>query len=74
VFVKLSSGASVLLIAEEARKAHPRIALRYRLPGDRSEDLPVPSATVSKTKKLRKKPVKVAASAAARRKSAAARR
>jgi S1-C subfamily serine protease len=39
VVVKLSSGATVLLDASEARAALPRILSRYHVPGDRSADL-----------------------------------
>ncbi|MBZ0150293.1 MAG: trypsin-like peptidase domain-containing protein [Planctomycetes bacterium] len=39
VVFKLSSGATVLLDAEEARAAMPRILTRYHVPGDRSADL-----------------------------------
>jgi S1-C subfamily serine protease len=39
VVIKLSSGATVLLDAEEARAAQPRILSRYHVPGDRSPDL-----------------------------------
>lgn len=70
VFVRLSSGASVLLIAEDARKAHQRIRARYRLPGDRSGDLPAMPAVPSKTKKRPAKPAK----RTSKRKSAAAKR
>ncbi|HEX5051889.1 MAG TPA: serine protease [Planctomycetota bacterium] len=40
VVIKLSSGATVLLDADEARAAQPRILSRYHVPGDRSPDLP----------------------------------
>lgn len=40
VVLLLSSGAKVLLDAGEARAAHQRILSRYRVPGDRSGDLP----------------------------------
>jgi S1-C subfamily serine protease len=40
VVLKLSSGAMVLLDADAARAAHERILSRYRVPGDRSADLP----------------------------------
>ncbi|HEX6811523.1 MAG TPA: hypothetical protein VF384_07860, partial [Planctomycetota bacterium] len=39
VVIKLTSGATVLLDAEEARAAQPRILSRYHVPGDRSPDL-----------------------------------
>ena len=39
VVIKLSSGATVLLDADEARQAQPRILSRYHVPGDRSADL-----------------------------------
>ncbi|HEU4417471.1 MAG TPA: hypothetical protein VFT55_00955, partial [Planctomycetota bacterium] len=39
VVIKLSSGATVLLDAAEARAAQPRILSRYHVPGDRSPDL-----------------------------------
>lgn len=39
VVLKLSSGATVLLDAAEARAALPRILSRYHVPGDRSPDL-----------------------------------
>ena len=44
VCIKLSNGASVLLPAAAARSAHERIMTRYRLPCDRSPDLPRPRA------------------------------
>lgn len=39
VVLKLTSGATVLLDAQEARAALPRILSRYHVPGDRSPDL-----------------------------------
>jgi S1-C subfamily serine protease len=39
VVLKLTSGATVLLDAAEARAALPRILSRYHVPGDRSPDL-----------------------------------
>jgi len=39
VKIKLSSGATVLLVAGQARTAQERILARYRVPGDRSADL-----------------------------------
>ncbi|MEO6595650.1 MAG: hypothetical protein ABIP94_12930 [Planctomycetota bacterium] len=39
VVLKLSSGATVLLDADEARAAAERILSRYRVSGDRSPDL-----------------------------------
>ncbi|MBM4061517.1 MAG: serine protease [Planctomycetes bacterium] len=45
VVIKLSSGAKVLFDARQARAAHARILSRYRVPGDRSPDLPEPPRT-----------------------------
>lgn len=44
VLLQMSSGAKILLDADEARAAHPRILSRYRVPADRSTDLPLPPA------------------------------
>ncbi|MCR9245794.1 MAG: serine protease [bacterium] len=54
VFLRLSSGASVLFAADEARAAHERIARRYQLPGDRSADLPRPRPAPRVVKKAGK--------------------
>lgn len=63
VLLQMSSGAKILLDADEARAAHSRILSRYRVPGDRSADLPLPSRLQSravpaagKPKTLRRKP------------------
>lgn len=67
VFVRLSSGASVLLIGAEARQARERIAARYQLPGDRSADLPVPPASRDTARVARKGGRAAAARRSARR-------
>jgi S1-C subfamily serine protease len=51
VVLRLSSGATVLFDAREARAAHPRILSRYHVPGDRSTDLPAPGKARAKVGK-----------------------
>ena len=55
VVLGLSSGATVLLDAEKARAAHPRILSRYHVPGDRSPDLPARAGRRVTTKPKRRK-------------------
>jgi len=55
VFIRLSSGASVLLPGAGARQSHDRIISRYHLPGDRSPDLPRPPTRRRGAAKTRKK-------------------
>lgn len=48
VVLRLSSGATVLFRAQEARAAHERILTRYHVPGDRSPDLALPPRVAAK--------------------------
>jgi hypothetical protein len=51
VVLKMSSGASVLLRADEARIAQARILQRYRVPGDRSADLLAPAKATARPRR-----------------------
>jgi hypothetical protein len=51
VVLKLTSGATVLLDAQEARAALPRILRRYHVPGDRSPDLVATRKVPRRTKR-----------------------
>lgn len=52
VVVQLTSGAKVILDAEAARAAMPRILARYHVPGDRSADLPQRGAAKRRVRRV----------------------
>lgn len=52
VVVQLTSGAKVILDAEAARTAMPRILARYHVPGDRSADLPQRGAAKRRVRRV----------------------
>lgn len=54
VVLQLSSGAKVLLDADAARAAMPRILRRYHVPGDRSPDLPKAGGRAKRRTKAKK--------------------